>query len=374
MSGAWPPPPGEQPPPPGGQRPAPGAQQPAAYQGFGAGGGYPVGQPPWPPQLPPAHKPGAIPLRPLNLGEMIDGAFKLVRFNPGATVGASVLVASVAMLIPLIVTLVATMLNGGLAYVSTYDPSNPGGDQSANDGDMIAMIVSFGSLILASVLRSIGALLVSGMMAHVAHAAAVGRRISMAEAWQATRGKRWRLVGLALLVLVAWVLLLAVLVVPVVALAVTIDSPWPAVLVGLVMLLVGGVLAVLMWVRLVYLAVPALMLEEVGVLGAFGRAATLTRRQFWRTFGIALLAGLVAGIVAQVIGVPVGLVGSAVSAAAPRYGLLAVMVAQAVAAVVGAAIATPFTTAVTNLQYLDQRMRKESYEVELMEQAGLLSR
>ena len=42
-------------------------------------------------------------------------------------------------------------------------------------------------------------LLVTGMVAHVVAAAAVGRRLSLGEAWAATRGSRWRLVGLALL-------------------------------------------------------------------------------------------------------------------------------------------------------------------------------
>ena len=51
-----------------------------------------------------AHKPGAIPLRPLSLGDMYDAAFKIIRFNPRATVGSAVLVATVAMAIPVLVT------------------------------------------------------------------------------------------------------------------------------------------------------------------------------------------------------------------------------------------------------------------------------
>jgi hypothetical protein len=29
-----------------------------------------------------AHKPGAMPLRPLTLGDMYDAAFRIIRFNP----------------------------------------------------------------------------------------------------------------------------------------------------------------------------------------------------------------------------------------------------------------------------------------------------
>ena len=51
-----------------------------------------------------AHKPGAIPLRPLSLGDMYDAAFKIIRFNPRATVGSAVLVAAIAMAIPVLAT------------------------------------------------------------------------------------------------------------------------------------------------------------------------------------------------------------------------------------------------------------------------------
>src|SRR6266540_3017938 len=103
-------------PPPGGQFPAPGepAQAPGrtAYPwttGAAPGGYAPTSAPP-PGYLPPphllaaAHKPGAIPLRPLTLGDLYDAAFKIIRFNPKATVGSSVIVTAMAMLVPVIVT------------------------------------------------------------------------------------------------------------------------------------------------------------------------------------------------------------------------------------------------------------------------------
>jgi hypothetical protein len=46
-------------------------------------------------------------------------------------------------------------------------------------------------------------------------------------------------------------------------------------------------------------------------------------------------------------------------------------VVQAVTSVLTAAFVAPFTGAVTSLQYLDQRIRKEAYDVELMTQAGI---
>ena len=85
-----------QPPPPGWQPPPP---PPPSYTGSYAGS-----QPPPPGVSGAAHKPGAMPLRPLGLSDMYDAAFRIIRFNPKATVGSAVLVATIAWLVPVIVT------------------------------------------------------------------------------------------------------------------------------------------------------------------------------------------------------------------------------------------------------------------------------
>ena len=47
---------------------------------------------------------------------------------------------------------------------------------------------------------------------------------------------------------------------------------------------------------------------------------------------------------------------------------------QALASVLSSAFTAPFTSAVTCLQYVDQRIRKEAYDMELLAQAGVLAR
>ena len=58
----------------------------------------------------------------------------------------------------------------------------------------------------------------------------------------------------------------------------------------------------------------------------------------------------------------------------PEYFLLILVLTQAIGLVIQNAFVAPFTAAVTSLQYLDQRMRKEAYDVELMREAGLIPR
>ena len=360
MSGSqWYPPPGPglppgPPPPPG---PAPWA--PAGNTGGPPG---PVGSPA-PGMLGAAHKPGAMPLRPLGLSDMYDAAFRIIRFNPKATVGSAVLVAAVAMLIPVLVTAALTW---------TVDLSlDQSGDVSGSQ--LAGLIGSFGSLGLGSVLQSIGLVLVTGMIAHVTAAAAIGRRLTLGEAWRATHGKRWRLIGMTLLLgLLAAVIVgvYALTWLPVVMLTTT---AWQAVVYGLITVPLFLAFLCWFWIRVYYLPVPALMLEDVGVLGALGRGFRLTRRQFWRTFGIALLTLVIAQIAGSMLAMPFSLLGQGIlmGAGSTHFAVLGLVLTNALTSVISAAFVAPFTTAVTSLQYLDQRMRKEAYDVELMTRAGL---
>jgi hypothetical protein len=309
-----------------------------------------------------AHKPGAIPLRPLTLGEIYDGAFRIIRFNPKATVGSAVLVAAVSMLLPVVVTAILTWTIG-----ATFDAT---GDDTSTE-DLAGQLGSFGVLGLGAVVQIFGLLFVTGMIVHVTAAAAVGRRLSIGQAWAATRGKRWRLVGLSLLLWLMSLVLIAVFVVGLIV-AFSFMEVMPAVL-----FTIGWSLAFLaalfwFWIRVYYLPVPALMLEPIGVFAALGRGFRLTRKQFWRTFGIALLTYLIAQVGGTMLAFPLNLVGQIVIITIDeKYALLALVVLQALTSVISAAFIAPFSSAVSSLQYVDQRMRKEAFDVELMTRAGL---
>ncbi len=363
--------PGESYPPPGA---AWGAPPPGAPVGPPAGG-YPSYQAPPPPdpRLTPAgmhgaaHKPGAVALRPLTLGDIYDAAFRIIRFNPKATVGSAVLVAAVAMMIPLLLTGVLTFTTG-LTYDATADPAADFTDTE----DFAAFIASFGALAFGSVLQAIGLIFVTGMVAHVTAAAAIGKKLSLGQAWAATRGKRLRLVGLSFLL--GLMLTVAVTVYVVLWVVVVLTAPTVAVVAWGVVTVPAFVAALWwFWIRVYYLPVPALMLEDVGVTGAIGRGYRLTAKQFWRTFGIALLTVVLVNIAGGILSFPISLVGQlGVLAVSADNALLLLVASQALASVVSTAFVAPFSAAVASLQYLDQRMRKEAYDVELMRQAGVL--
>ena len=304
---------------------------------------------------------------------MYDAAFKIIRFNPRATVGSAVLVAAVAMAIPVLVTAV---LGAALDLSMTGDLSGSAGDtalRTATAEDVAGIVGVFGALGLGSVLHGIGLILVGGMIAHVVAAATMGRKLSLGEAWAATRGKRWRLIGLTVLLWLATTLIIGLYLLSWIPVVYAADSWQGPVLYGSVSVPLFLALLVWFWVRLYYLPVPALMLEDVGVLGALGRGYHLTRRAFWRTFGIALLTFVIAQVAGSMLATPITLLsqGLLIGGIPGEAGVILLVLGQALASVITAAFVAHFTTSVATLQYIDLRMRREAFDVELMQRAGL---
>jgi hypothetical protein len=196
--------------------------------------------------------------------------------------------------------------------------------------------------------------------------AVLGRRTTAGQAWTATRGRLLRLVGLTLLDLVVALVLLGV---PV-GLGVLAGfqlGVGQGVAVGLPLLLLGVVALVFVQVRYFLLAAPALVLERTGVAASLRRSGQLSRGQFWRLLGISVLTALVAGLVGQVIALPLGLLGTAGPALLHgTAGGLVLVFAGYLSQVLVGAVTTPFSSAVVALQYVDQRIRKEGLDVQLI--------
>lgn len=376
------PPPGA--PPPGGAQPGrpqgtgwtPAAPPPpgpyAGPPGTAAGppGPLPTYRPSGPPSwLPGAvHKPGAVPLRPLRLGDVLDAAFRVIRFNPQATVGAAVLVAAVTMAVPTLLTLLLSLTVDLGLDLAAEDPA-----VGADAAQVAALLAAVGAFLLGLVGLQVGLVLVTGMVTHVTSEAAVGRRLSLGQAWAATRGVRWRLVGLSLLLALVGALALGLWVVTVVVVATL--SEVAGILYGAATgLLVVVPLGTWLWVRAYYLATPALVVERQGVVAAVRRSWTLTRGQFWRTLGIAVLTALITGFAGNLLSFPLTIGGQLAAVAVPQYALVLLLGTNALATVVSTAFVAPFSGAVAALQYVDQRIRKEGYDVELMARAGILER
>ena len=344
------------------QQPPPGWVPPGGSAAPPVAGPPPAAPGPYGPAYghgPQAHKPGVVALRPLALGDFFDGAFKTIRRNPGAMVGLAALVTTAFMVVPVLVTLALA----GLGQLSMGFGTVP-----ATSEDLSAF--DSGAVTLASYLGSFFGLfatvVLNGMLVRVVAEAVLGRRTTAGEAWAAIRGRLLRLVGLLLLDLLLVLLLIGLPVVLGFAVGMQVGVA-AGFLVGVPLLLLAVAAIAFVQVRYFQLAAPALVLERMGVLASLRRAGQLSRGQFWRILGILLLTGLVAAVVGQVVSVPLTLLGAAGPLFFPGTGgaLLLVLTSYLAQVVVGS-LTTPFTAAVTALQYVDQRIRKEGLDVELI--------
>ena len=353
---------GQQPPaygqPPYGQPPAPPYGQPPYGQA-------PYGQQPYQPlyQARPVYKPGTVPLRPLGLGDMYSGAVETIRRNPKATLGIAAVVLTGFMLVPILATLGWGVLQG---FESRITDSSTSGDLQPEDVGLL--IATFGGALLSW----LATVVMTGMIAHVVEHAARGQKLSAGEAWTLTRSRVWRLLGLSLLSLLVPLVCIWVPLTVLIVLAALVSTA-AGIVVGIVLGLGGAFATVYGYIRLFQLAAPTVVLERLPVFAAMRRSWQLSAHQFWRLFGVALLTAVVTSVAGSFVTFPFQLVAGIGPAIWPDtlLGVLVALLANNVAVVISGALTTPFSAGVAALQYLDQRIRKEGYDIQLIAQVAV---
>ncbi|MFF9777713.1 glycerophosphoryl diester phosphodiesterase membrane domain-containing protein [Streptomyces sp. NPDC013978] len=363
--------PGPQHPGPGGYGPPGGPGAPGGHPGHGAPGpGY--GTPGWGGGWggpPPAAKPGVIPLRPLGIGEILDGAVSTMRTHWRTVLGISLAVAVVTQIG--VILLQGLVLNDAASTDALNDPTATPGELGRALGDTLL------STSVVMVISLLGTIIATALLTTVTSRAVLGKSVTTAEAWRDARPQLLRLGGLTVLLLVIAVLILTVGITPGVLLA-SGGSTGPGVLLAFLGGLGAFVLTVWLMIRF-SLASPALMLEKQGVRKSMGRSVKLVRGSWWRVLGIQLLAAIIAYVVASIVVIPFSFAGAALDGDGIS-GLLATggtalgwtyLVISGVGAVIGSTLTFPISAGVTVLLYIDQRIRREALDLELGRAAGL---
>ncbi|MFJ4032570.1 DUF7544 domain-containing protein [Streptomyces griseoluteus] len=352
--------PGQAPPPPppgagwGGQPPAGWGGPPAWGNGWGG--------------PPPAAKPGVIPLRPLSIGEILDGAISTMRAYWRTVLGISLTVA-------VLTELCALLLQGVLLKDTTSTLSDP-------DVTPAEALRSLGSItagaLLVGVVSVVGTIVATALLTTVTSRAVLGKPISVGEAWRESRGQLLKLLGLLMLLalITSGVLVAGALPGLVVGLVAGFDAP-------AVVLLVLGILAavvVVIWLTVRFsLASPALMLERQGVWKSLSRSAKLVQGSWWRVLGVQFLAGLIANMVSWIAVIPFTVIAFAVDGekmtalmgtGAQPAGWSFLLI-TGIGSVIGATLTMPVKAGVTVLLYIDQRIRREALDLELARAAGV---
>ncbi len=342
--------------PPSQQPPAPVPPgQPAAGWGQAPPPGWGTHQPVWAPTT----KVGIVPLRPLGVGEILDGAFQAVRSNPRAMIGVSAAVVAAVTLLSLLPQAVAL---DGLAA----SPALTGDTRASVREQIDAISGPVEALLASSVLTFFAVTVLNALLVVPVSAAVLGRRVSPAEMWQRARGRLLPAIGLALLTFFAVLGLSLVALVPGVAVLAAGEAG-----VGALLLVVGVlgiiVIAVTLTVRWA-LAAPALVLEKASVLTALRRSWRLTHGSFWRVLGIVLLTGIIVAIGQAALSFPFSALSELVPEGPPGATLgptVARLLVSGIGGIISGAVFYPFSAAASALLYIDLRMRREALDVRL---------
>ncbi|MFI6027653.1 hypothetical protein [Amycolatopsis magusensis] len=287
-------------------------------------------------------KPGVIPLRPLNVGEILDGAFTTVRRNPAVMLGVSLVVVLITQAIGFLVTL--PLLDDLNRVAAVSDEVITQRQAEALLGDLLgssALVAVVGGLVSA-----LGSSFLDGFLTVVVGKAILGRKPTFGEAMKEAAPRLLPLVGLTILYTLM-------------------------IFVGLLLCIVPGV-----YLAVVFgLATPALVLEKAGVGTAFKRSIHLVKGAFWRVLGVLLLSLVIAWVINQVVSLPFALAGdfssfsSMFTGELPEYTVWGTALTT-LGTVIALTFTTPFSSGVRALVYIDQRMRKEGMDLQLARAAA----
>ncbi|MDX3068016.1 glycerophosphoryl diester phosphodiesterase membrane domain-containing protein, partial [Streptomyces sp. ND04-05B] len=331
--------------------------------GFAAIGGMPQG-PGWG-RPPMAAKPGVIPLRPLGVGEILDGAVSTMRANWRPVLGISLAVSVVT-------EILALLLQRYLLPDATSVDANAVGAEAlrqASDSARSELIATAPATLLAM----IATLITTSVLTVVISRSVLGRTVTLSEAWAEARPRLLPLLGLTLLLSLMSVAIMAVALLPGFLLGG--NS-------GLALLFLGfiGACAVILWLMIRFtLAAPALMLERQSVLTSLRRSAKLVKGNWWRTFGILALTYLLVLVVTLIIAIPFGIIAimadsnglnEFLNSSSSDYGW-PFLIIMGIGEVIVSTLTYPFTAGVMALLYVDQRIRREALDLDLAKAAGV---
>ncbi|MGC4948233.1 hypothetical protein ACLQ2N_18805 [Streptomyces sp. DT224] len=329
-------------------------------------------------------KPGVIPLGPLRLGDIFNGAFAtLGRYGKQLFAVGAALYGGALVVVGAAVAVAYSAVSDHLDRLFELDEG-----ESAASGDVVPVIVAFGVVVLLGLLAMvIASAVVYAAVPAVLQEAVLGRPTTFSAIWRRAWARTPAVIGTLLLTglitMVPMVLAIAALTGGIIA-AVATDGGGAAValiVVGAICFLAFIPLALWLWVRL-SLAPSAAVFENQGPVASMRRSALLVRGDWWRICGMTLLAGMIASVAGYIIQLPFSLLGMFTGAlggaafdenthpAAMITALGGYLVVGVLGQLVSQLIVAVFPPLVTGLLYVDRRIRTENLAPVLAEAAA----
>jgi len=329
---------------------------PGQQQGWGR---PPLPPPGWYPmaQFP---RPGVIPLRPLRVAEIVQGAFATMRVHWRIVLGVTAVFAVLSTAATTVITDV--LLHTDSRMQRLLDDSDP----TPRQVDRVLATFAEGQWASTVVTLLLGVSLVAVLIT-ITSRSAIGRPVALREVWRESAPRVPRLLGVLAAIWLLGTVLTVVGVAPGYLAGRASDAQTGT---GVAMLGLFVTMLVGLWLTVSFsLAPAALMLERQGVLSALARSFRLVRGAWWRTLGVELLIGLIAVAITFATAIPFAVVAAVINAGTSSDWPARIV--TGLGSALGLTFVFPLFTSAVSLLYMDQRIRREGLDIELARAAGI---
>lgn len=288
--------------------------------------------------------------RPLGIGDIIDGAFKLFRAD-----WREILLAVGVVVIPAQI-LVAALQVGVVDNIA-------GLEDSTFDADVaVSLVQGVGSFLVITLLTSLLLIVARAVVLRISGARLFGSQERPRAALTSGLRLFGRLLASSVLKFLASMAVFAPALVLIGLSIATGDEVYG---------IVGGViflpaLGVAVWLYVSWALTEAvIVMEDGGAVAAFGRSRRLVAGRWWPTLGVLLLTGIVVMVVGGIIGGVPQQVGGFLLFTQPAVAA----VLLAIGGILASLVTEPLGTLVALLLWTDLRIRKEGLDLQVAEQS-----
>ncbi|MCT9088315.1 hypothetical protein N4G70_05480 [Streptomyces sp. ASQP_92] len=333
--------------------------------------------------MPPPPKPGVIPLRPLNLGDILGGSFSALGRHWKQLFGMAVVAYGLA-----------ALLMGGaaaIAVAAVYDHLRHL-DHVVNStyrvvparSDVQPVVIAGSAVVIfAMVMWLVAMALLCSAVPAVLQDAVLGRRSTFSAVWRRAWSRFPAVLGTVAVQCAALMGMTLLLVVVPMAMFLSASrhhapSSLPLLLFALGALVLTPV-GTWLWVRFGF--APAIaVLENQRPLEALRRSAHLVRGVWWRTFGILILVVMISGVIGYFVQLPLTYGGMFAtmplmladdSTGSVALAITIFVVMYLAGMVISQFVSTTLPQLATGLLYIDQRIRREDLALALADAAGI---
>ncbi|MFE7355267.1 hypothetical protein ACFU8Q_19205 [Streptomyces sp. NPDC057543] len=332
----------------------------------------------------PPPKPGVIPLAPLKLGDILGGAFSAMGrywkqlFGIGVAVygGALVIVGAAALIA---YSAVSDHLRHIVSLSAEEDPTS---------ADVVPLGIGFSAVwLVAMIVFMASTAMMYATVPAILQEAVLGRPTTFGVIWRRAWARVPAVIGTVILsTLIAMIPMVLAMIgfVAIVIGATTLShgsgiALWTSL--GFLGALATAPLAAWLWVKFC-LAPSAVVFEGQRPVAGLRRSSQLVRGDWWRVFGITLLAVLMAAVANYVVQIPFsflgmfsGVLGGSTLSDDPNpasivFAMSGYLVIMVLGQLIGQLVSTTFPPLVTGLLYIDRRIRTENLGPALAEAAA----